>query len=55
MSRRIKKWTEEEKEYLKSIVFGRSHDEILKLMNEKFECSGFASKEFSVDDGEGNG
>ena len=37
MSRRIKKWTEEEKEYLKSIVFGRSHDEILKLMNEKFE------------------
>lgn len=30
-------WTEEEKEYLKSIVCGRSRNEILNLMNKKFE------------------
>lgn len=30
-------WIEEEKEYLKSIVCGRSRNEILNLMNKKFE------------------
>ena len=36
------KWTEEEKEYLKSIVKGRHYKEIAELMNNKFE------REFNV-------
>ena len=30
-------WSDEEKEYLKEIVTGRSHKEIIKMMNDKFE------------------
>ena len=33
-------WSDEEKEYLKEIVTGRSHKEIIKMMNDKFEYQG---------------
>ena len=33
----LHKWSDEEKEYLKEIVTGRSHKEIIKMMNDKFE------------------
>ena len=31
------RWTDEEKEYLASIVKGKTYKELLELMNEKFE------------------
>lgn len=37
-------WSDEEKAYLKEIVFGRSHKEITELMNDKFEYQ-FTSKQ----------
>ena len=33
----IHKWTNEEKEYLKEICFGRSRKEIMDLMSKKFD------------------
>ena len=33
----LHKWSEEEKQYLKDIVVGKSYKEILKLMNNRFE------------------
>lgn len=33
----LHKWSDEEKEYLKTIVYGRSYKEIQELMNNKFE------------------
>ena len=34
---KIHKWTEEEKSYLKDICFGRSYQEIIGLMSERFD------------------